>query len=135
MSWISKIFDLFRPEKQARIKVEELLSKMQLDDPGIFAYVENGFTFTYGDINVHMAWEEITRINVYKIDLMTVDRTAMEIERGDRVLTINEELPGWFLFTVKLQEVFPSIPKDWDITIIHPAFERNYRTIYERDPT
>ena len=56
----------------------------------------------------------------------------MEIVYGHKSFTISEELPGWYQFILKTKEIFPTIPKDWDIQIIQPAFATNYATIYER---
>lgn len=56
----------------------------------------------------------------------------MEVVYGDLAFTISEELPGWNQFVLMTKKVFPSIPQDWDIVIIHPAFATNYRTIYEK---
>lgn len=77
-------------------------------------------------------WSEITQLNVYKEDLITIDIVQMEIVCGDKFLTITEDSPGWYQFVVKTKEVFPSIPKDWDLKIILPAFEVNYSVIYSK---
>lgn len=56
----------------------------------------------------------------------------MEIVRGEKYFVISEELPGWFQFVKKTKEIFPIIPKDWDLNIIHPAFQTNFTTIYSK---
>lgn len=101
-------------------------------DFGAFEYDEEGFTIRYEDFIKKINWADITRLNVYKVDLMTTDRVDMEIFYADKVFTISEELPGWYQFVFKTKEIFPAIPKDWDITIIQPALETNYRTILRR---
>jgi hypothetical protein len=79
-----------------------------------------------------IAWSEITQMNAYKKDFMTWDRVELEIVYGDRALTINEDVEGWKDFLIKVTEIFPTIPKDWDTTIIHPPFETNFTTIYSK---
>lgn len=101
-------------------------------DLGAFEYDENSFTIHYEDFSERIAWINITQLNVYKADLLTVDEIKMEIVCGDKAFTISEELPGWYQFVLKTKEIFPSIPKDWDIKIIQPAFATNYTTIYEK---
>lgn len=101
-------------------------------DLGVFKYDSAGFTIEYEDFAKSLRWTAITQINVYKTDLLTTDRVDMEIVYTDRCFTISEELPGWYQFVIKLKEVFPDIPKEWDTEIVYPAFATNYRTIYTR---
>ncbi|MES2864893.1 MAG: hypothetical protein V4666_12285 [Bacteroidota bacterium] len=103
------------------------------DDLGCFKYDENGFTLKYEDFNITVKWEEITQLNAYKKDLITIDQIEMEIVRGEKYFVISEELPGWFQFIIKTKEVFPTIPKDWEIKIIQPAFAKNYTNIYKKN--
>ena len=90
------------------------------------------FTVSYEDFTKKLDWADITQINVYKVDQMTVDRIDMEIVYGEKSFSISEELPGWYQFVLKTKEVFPTIPKDWDSVIICPAFSTIYRRIYDR---
>ena len=99
---------------------------------GAFRYDKDGFTITYEDFTKRIDWADITQLNVFKVDQITIDRIDMEIVYGDKCITISEELPGWYQFILKTKEIFPTIPKDWDTTIIQPAFATNYRTIYEK---
>lgn len=101
-------------------------------DLGAFEYDESGFTIQYKDFTKRLAWADITQLNVYKVDQLTIDRIDMQIVYGDKAFTISEELPGWYQFVLKTKEIFPTIPKDWDITIIQPAFAKNFTTIYDK---
>jgi hypothetical protein len=103
------------------------------EDLGCFKYYEDGFTLEYEDFNIAVKWEEITQLNAYKKDIMTIDQIEMEIVRGEKYFVISEELPGWFQFIIKTKEVFPTIPKDWEIQIIQPAFAKNYTNIYKKN--
>ncbi|MEC4047957.1 hypothetical protein OX284_000830 [Flavobacterium sp. SUN046] len=102
------------------------------NDLGCFKYDENGFKIIYEETNIAVKWEEITQLNAYKKDLIAIDRIEMEIVCGEKYFVISEELPGWFEFVIKTKEVFPTIPKDWDLNIIHPAFQTNFTTIYTK---
>jgi len=100
---------------------------------GVFNYNHDGFTINYGNFIKKLDWSDITQINVYKVDSMTIDRIDMEIVYGDKYFTISEDLPGWYQFVLKTKEIFPTIPKDWDVTIMQPAFAKNHRTIYDKE--
>lgn len=130
MNLFAKILSIFSPDKIiTNIHAENSFTK-NLNDKGVFEYHENGFTVCYKDFSKELAWDDITQINVFKTDMITIDRVDMEIVYGDKAFTISEDLPGWYLFVTKIKEIFPSIPLDWDITIVQPAFARNYKTIY-----
>ncbi len=105
------------------------------DDLGAFQYESEGFAIIYEDFKKTIKWSEITQLNVFKVDQMTIDRIDMEIVYGDKCFTISEELPGWYQFVLKTKEIFPEIPKNWDTDIIFPAFAINYKTIYEKETT
>jgi hypothetical protein len=131
MTWLSKfttqLFSKRHPASTTNSNFEDTYN-----DIGPFEYDQEGFILLGGDCPTKILWKEIQQINVFKTDLMTTDRVDMEVIYGG-VLALNEEMAGWYQFVEKTKYVFPSIPKDWDLTIIHPAFETNFRTIYLRD--
>lgn len=102
------------------------------EDLGYFKYLENGFNLEYEEHNITVNWQEITELNVTKKDLITIDQIEMEIVYGEKYFVINEDLPGWFQFVKKIKEIFPTIPKDWDINIIQPPFAKSYSNIFKR---
>lgn len=106
----------------------------QYNDSGIFQYDKEGVTISFKEFEERINWNDITALHVFKEDLMTIDRICMEIIYNNKLITINEDMPGWSQFVLKTKAVFTSIPQDWDFTIIQPAFETNYTTIYSRDP-
>ncbi|MFT3846957.1 MAG: hypothetical protein QM725_18010 [Lacibacter sp.] len=104
------------------------------NDWGAFNYTQNGFSIKYEDFFKEVKWNDITQLNVYKKDLMTIDRIEMEIVYGNMCITINEDIPGWYQFVVKTKSIFPEIPEEWNFEITDPPFARNYRTIYKKIP-
>jgi len=100
---------------------------------GMFEYDEDGFTIRYEEINHRIQWADITELNVYKRDLMTIDRITMDIVYGDIQMTISEDLLGWNQFVERSKIIFPEIPKDWDWVIVQPPFATNYRNIYKQE--
>lgn len=132
MNWLKNIFTKTIPKKHETNNNSGKLFDDMYQDLGAFQYDEKGFIISYEDFTKRINWADITQLNVFKVDLMTIDRIDMEIVYGDNAFTISEELPGWYQFVLKTKEIFPTIPKDWDITIIQPAFATNYRTIYDK---
>ena len=99
---------------------------------GVFEYHDDGFSVQYEDFHENLKWEDITRLDVYKRDLMTIDSIEMQITYRDKSITISEDLPGWYQFVLKTKSVFKTIPKDWNWEIVQPPFATNYRTIYSK---
>ena len=132
MNWITKIFSKLFPKRHLTKSNSAKTFEEQYNDIGVFKYDESGFTIHYEDFSKRVDWADITQLNVYKVDQFTIDRIDMEIVYGDKAFTISEELPGWYHFVLKTKEIFPTVPKDWDIIIIQPAFATNYTTIYDK---
>ena len=128
MSFLSK---LFGRRKQHTSSTQESFDE-QYTAIGVFDYTEDGFVISDEKRSIPIAWAEITKINVFKKDLVIYDLVMMEIVCGESALVIDEESPGWYQFVIKSKEVFPSIPKHWDVEIIKPPFAENFSTIYER---
>lgn len=103
------------------------------NDPGIFNFNENGFSFNIDKTITEKKWNEIEEINVYKKDLLTVDLICMDIVFGETYITFTEDTIGWYHLVKKLKEIFTHIPKDWDSEIILPPFETSFKTIYKRE--
>lgn len=133
MGFLKKIVVLFTKKAQLQ---PSLQSNPEFDklynDQGLFAYEFDGFTFSFKEVPRKIKWTDIERLAAYKVDLLTVDEIRMDIICNNLQFTITEETPGWYQFVLKTKAVFPVIPQDWDITIIHPAFERNYTVLYEK---
>lgn len=132
MNWIRKILSELSPKRHLTNSNSGKTFDEMYNDLGAFQYDETGFTIQYEDFTKKLGWADITQLNVYKVDQFTIDRIDMEIVYGDKTFTISEELPGWYQFVLKTKEVFPTIPKDWDINIIQPPFATNYTTIYDK---
>ena len=103
-----------------------------MKDTGAFQYTDDGFSVQWNDQHYEMKWAEVQRLTAYKKDLFAIDEICLDIDYRDERITITEELPGWSLFVATCRAVFPSIPKDWEFTIAHPAFAPNVTTLFER---
>jgi hypothetical protein len=102
------------------------------DDLGIFSYTDDGFTITLNEAPCFIKWSAIERITTYKRDLMTYDLVCMEITYDNRMFTIHEESLGWYQFIKRTKAVFPEIPESWDVDIVLPSFETNWKALYQR---
>lgn len=133
MKWLTKILEKARVKQHLTNSNSGKTFDEIYNDPGVFEYNSDGFIVVYEDITQRIKWNDITQINVYKIDQFAFDRIDMEIVYGDKCFSISEELPGWYQFVLKTKGIFPSIPKDWDDTIVQPPFATNYTTIFNRE--
>ena len=133
MNWIRKILSEFTRNSFFKKSTAGKLIDIQYNETGAFKYHEKGFTIHFQSFFIELDWDNITQLNVFKVDLFTTDRIDMEIVYSDKAFTINEELPGWNQFVLKTKEVFPSIPKDWDVKIVQPPFAENFMTIYTKE--
>ncbi len=106
--------------------------KEKINDPGIFEFTDNGFSFNINRITSKKKWNEIKEINIYKKDLMTTDLICMDIIFKEIFITFSEDTPGWYVLVKKLKEVFNVIPNDWDNELILPPFGTNFKTIYKK---
>lgn len=128
MNFFSK---LFQNQKSKNNEPEKSFDEIYAD-LGVFEYLEDGFKFTNKDFSTIIKWSDIDQIDAYMKDVFAYDLIVLEIAIGKNILTINEETPGWFQLVLKLKEVFKTIPKDWNIKIIQPAFKANYTTLYKK---
>ena len=104
-----------------------------LVDYGIFEYTDTGFTVSLkGPKEVN--WNEIRTILAYKLDLIATDELCIEVFCDNNVsFRVTEGTAGWFTFVARLNEQFPTIKEDWNLTIVHPAFEPNLTLLYDRE--
>lgn len=133
MNWIKKILSEIISKSQLKKNNAGTLTDNQYNEIGAFQYHEKGFTINYKNFFKQLDWNDITQLNVFKVDLFTIDRIDMEIVYSEKAFTINEELPGWHQFVIKTKQIFPSIPQDWELKIVQPPFAENFMTIYVKE--
>lgn len=121
-NWINLLKRISRKYSKKVVKVSV--------DYGAFTYYAGGVTIYHNRSSLNLSWNTVCQINVFKTDLITVDRIEMEIICSDKVIFVNEDFPGFDQFIIKTKAIFPSIPNDWDTSIVKPGFERSFKTIY-----
>lgn len=94
---------------------------------------ENGVSIeTDGKISQLLRWDQICRIAVYKMDQITLDLICIEFTlHGELMVIIHEDMSGYDSVVQRMHLTFENIEKDWYSKVVLPAFERNYRVIYE----
>jgi hypothetical protein len=78
-------------------------------------------------------WEDVARIQAYKLDLVTTDCICLLFELGpDRApVQLSEEWPGFQDLFSPLAQRFPTIPESWYVDIMTPAFEEKRTVLFE----
>ncbi len=122
-----------RSEKENRERTRNRPFQEKYDDLGIFTYDDEGFTIKLKESFERILWNEIEKLVAYKMDLGTIDEICLDVVYGEYQITITEETPGWYQFVEKTKEIFPFIAKNWDSTIVYPAFATNLTIIYQRN--
>lgn len=106
----------------------------QYSDNGPFSFTDKGFLIHSKNEDRFIEWTQINRLSGFKRDYFTTDCICLLVEYdSDLHFELTEEHAGWHQFLNRLYEAFPSIEKNWDIEITTPAFETNWRVLYERD--
>ena len=100
---------------------------------GVFSYEEDGFVVQMLQGAKKYLYSGIEAIIAYKVDLLTYDEIRLEVIFEECVLRISEDAPGWYQFVIKMKEVFPSIPKDWDLRMPFPPWAMNLMVLYRKD--
>lgn len=99
---------------------------------GIFSYEVDGFTIVMGHGVRKYLYDEIEAIIAYKADMETYDEMRLEVIFHECALRICEDAPGWHQFVCRTKEIFPSIPKQWDLEMPFPAYEMNLMVLYKK---
>jgi hypothetical protein len=75
----------------------------------------------------------VSRLQVYKLDLLTTDCICLlfEFKDGSRPVQISEEWQGFADVLKQLSAAFPSTPSTWYAEAMLPPFAENRRVLYE----
>lgn len=93
---------------------------------------DDGFAIHLTSVTKNVLWKDIQKIDAYKDDLITYDMICLDIVLPGSIIKITEEIEGWSEFTEKLNQVFPSMDKEWYANIMLPAFAANFTTLFKR---
>ena len=115
--------------------IRSLFRRKREPDPQILI-VEGGFNLASppdGTVVDYVRWNEVTRIHTYKIDLLTTDCICLlfEFSDGKPPLQVSDMWEGFTELFTPMAESFPSIPQNWYLEVMFPAFETNHSVLYE----
>lgn len=112
--------------------LNQISMKMVVSEFGIFKIFEDGFEVAFDTSKVFWYWNDIVKIEAFKIDLLTFDEIVMEFETTERQMTITESTNGWNDFITHLPKVFPSINPEWWPEVVQPSFAESRTIVYEK---
>lgn len=86
-----------------------------------------------GSVVASVRWPDVTRIQAYKLDLVTTDCICLLFEFGPSRAPVQlpEEWPGFQDLFGPLARRFPAIPESWYVDIMTPAFESKHTVLFE----
>ncbi|QDV19206.1 hypothetical protein Pan153_38710 [Gimesia panareensis] len=77
-------------------------------------------------------WSEVTRIETYKLDLLTYDEVALLFTTADGCFEILESQTGFKDCFAQLEQQFGLSP-EWYFQVMEHAFETNHRVLYQKE--
>jgi hypothetical protein len=89
----------------------------------------SAFGLTSGESFV--AWQTISEIWGYKVDLVTSDEAVLEFVGGGMSIPVSEEQPGFEALEAAMIAAFPATSA-WREAVLLPAFARNRTLLYRR---
>ena len=113
-------------------KIQAKATELILSDIGVFTYNDKGFDFTEKGQTHSFLWTDIQSIFGYKRDLYAVDELNLDVFAVNNIrLHLTEEIPGWYQFLDKIKQVFPTIDKEFDVSLMFPPFATNMSLVYD----
>jgi hypothetical protein len=78
-------------------------------------------------------WADVSRIQTYKIDLVTTDCICLlfESRSGAEPTQVCEEWQGFADLFEPLSAAFPTLSKSWYMEVMQPAFETKRTVLYD----
>ncbi|MBO9718431.1 MAG: hypothetical protein J7507_16960 [Pseudoxanthomonas sp.] len=78
-----------------------------------------------------IAWQTVSEVWGYKIDLPTTDEAFLEFVAGNERIAVSEEQPGFDALASAMAATFP-VTADWRSAVLLPAFACNRTLLYRR---
>jgi hypothetical protein len=78
-------------------------------------------------------WADVAKIQTYKLDLFTTDCICLlfESRSGRPPVQVSEEWKGFSDLFDPLTAAFPSIPQNWYMEVMTPAFKTKQAVLYD----
>jgi len=112
--------------------MEEDIAAM-LEDDGIFTFHADGFALEIESRPLNYRWDDVLKIIAYKTDRLTIDQICIEVFlRDGQMFRISEETLGYYQFMEHAKREITGLLPDWELKVVHPAFERNETILLDR---
>jgi hypothetical protein len=116
-------------------RIRSWVSRPSRPDPEI-RVTEDGFNLLStadGKTIATVKWVEVSRIQTWKIDLLTTDCICLlfQFHSGRAPVQVSEEWSGFGELFEPLATSFPSIPSSWYVDVMSPAFETKQTVLFE----
>lgn len=119
MNWLRRLWDRLPGRRQPERSV--------LAEAGALCVARDG------EVERRVAWDQITRIETFKLDCYVVDCICLRFHcRGKTPLTVDETMAGFETLAGALEQRLGISPQ-WYLTVMFPAFETNLAVIWEAD--
>lgn len=118
-------FLLQSPEAKAEFVKGQVEGMKAHKSKTAFSYKGDGFFIVANVGNRFYRWSEIEEITAYRVDLITIDDLRIDIDLGNVVLTLPEDLPGWNQFIEKLSTKLENVLQDWESKVLQTAQQRH----------
>jgi hypothetical protein len=130
---LSPKYKFLRPGSKEFKDYTDTQFQIEYNDLGIFTYSDTGFTLEFDECVKSFQWDNIKTLLGYKVDNFTYDIIALQVILSDNFkFRVTEETKGWHQFLIRLKEKITEFPKDWEINISTPAFEKKLTVIYDK---
>ena len=129
--------DLLQPESALGHQMLAQNAHDKQNDLGNFSFDDQGFTGLGTVGKFYCRWQDIDVLFAYK-EYFIEERFASEeiilnlITTEQKFFRLNNYLPGWPQFRIRLQEHFPELPLNWEENMAFPVFETNPTLLYDR---
>jgi hypothetical protein len=78
------------------------------------------------------AWRDVDEVQTFKLDLFGYDDIRLAFRVGDLWHEVGEEDAGFVELGTKMAAKLPSVPENWYMEVMFPAFATNLRTLWKR---
>ena len=109
----------------------------QLEDPDLGSLLADDASLKLAPTNgsiITIAWTSIVEIRAFKKDLLTTDLVCLELHINgvEGVYVIHEEMAGYQRAVEAMERFLPGFTTDCCQSVVFPAFETNYRTVWKK---
>lgn len=130
---LSPNYKFVRPGSKEFKEYTDRQFQIEFNDLGIFTYTNDSFTVEFDEGVKSFEWNKIKTLLGYKVDNFTYDIIALQVILTDNFkFRVTEETKGWYQFLIRLKEKIAEVPKDWEISISTPAFEKILTVVYDK---